>query len=159
MHSIRFRTFRVLFRALMGMMLAALLLPVMVTGSSIFNQTPKSQSVLNAPATGNQATVTIAAASGLRHVADCISYSAVSITAPVQTFVLVILRNGATGVGPVIWQHSLLLTATANTNYPAFSYCGLNRLGSTNTDMTLEFSAGVANVTEVVNLTYYDVAQ
>lgn len=113
---------------------------------------------ISAPATGSQATVTVAAAANNRHVADCISFSSVSLTAPVQTFMNVVLRDGATGAGTVIWQHSMVIQATASTNYPSFSYCGLNRSGSTNTAMTLEFSTALANLTEVVNLAYHDVA-
>lgn len=111
------------------------------------------------PAVSSQATFSRAAAAGVRHVADCISLSSVAgpTTAPVVGPMNINLRDGATGAGTVLWTTTIQIIATASvTELAPFSVCGLALIGSPNTAMTLEFSAALANLAEVVSLSGYD---
>jgi hypothetical protein len=114
--------------------------------------------VVNAPSVSTQASAsqTAGAATGVRHVADCVSYSAGAITAPTATQLTINLRDGATGAGTVIWSKTVVIPATA-VNHLDGNFCGLNLLGSVATAMTLEFSAALTNEFESVTLTGYDV--
>ena len=113
--------------------------------------------VLSTPAVSLQATASKAAgAAGVRHVADCVSYSAGAIAAPAATTLFINLRDGATGVGTVIWSKTVTIPATAAPHYD-FSFCGLNLIGTAATAMTLEFSVLLTNESESVTLTGYDV--
>lgn len=112
--------------------------------------------VLSAPAAGSQATASKAAIAGVRHVADCVSFSAGAIAAPVATVLQVNLRDGASGAGTIIWTQTIDVS-TAIGSDGAFSFCGLNLIGSVNTAMTLEYSASLANLNQSVTLTGYDV--
>ena len=113
--------------------------------------------LFNGASTGSQSTASIAAAAGVYHVCDCISYSAAAGTAPTATIVDVVLRDGATGAGTIKWAYVVDLLATTGEVAPPQTVCGLNIIGSVNTAMTFEFTAGVTNVTEVVNFTYFNV--
>lgn len=119
---------------------------------SIANTGPTGTSITAAPAAATQATVTQAAAGiGLSNVAQTISASIAAVNA--QPILTLVLRDGATGVGPIIWQINMgpVLAGdskqfTANVNIP----------GSANTAMTLEFTAApAAGNFETVALTSY----
>lgn len=117
--------------------------------------------VNHSPAAGTQAVASIAVGgtagtAGVRHVADCVSYTLAASTAPAATTLTLNLRNGATGAGSVIWSKSLAAPAATGVHVDG-NLCGLNLLGSVNTAMTLEFSAGLANELESVSLTGFDV--
>jgi hypothetical protein len=114
-------------------------------------------SVVSNPAAGSQASASIAAESGVRHVADCVSFSAGSTTAPVLTALKVNLRDGATGAGTVIRTWQLIIPAATGQNVAPFELCGLNLAGTTNTAMTIEFSASLANLIEAVSLSGFNV--
>lgn len=112
-------------------------------------------SVIHNPAATSQATASIAAEAGVRHVADCLSFSADSGGAVTAANVVINLRDGATGAGTIIWTYvSSAPTAAALglTEITPHSICGLSLVGTTNTAMTLEFSAGVTNLVEAVSL-------
>ena len=112
---------------------------------------------ISAPAAAAQATTSKAAgAAGVRHVADCVTIALSAIAAPTATAVSVNLRDGATGAGTVIWTQTLAAPASTG-NFATTSICGLNLIGSSATAMTLEFSAGIASVSESVALSGYDV--
>lgn len=112
---------------------------------------------LSAPAAGTQGTTSKTAGStGVRHVADCVSYSAGAIAAPAATTLTINLRDGATGAGTVIWTKTVTIPATAAPHYDN-NFCGLNLIGTAATAMTLEFSASLASESESVTLTGYDV--
>jgi hypothetical protein len=104
-----------------------------------------------------QASLVWAAEASVRHVADCISFSAISSVTPAITAVAVNLRDGATGAGTVVHQWQLIIPAATGQNVAPFSVCGLNIVGTTNTAMTIEFSSAVTNVIESVSLTGYNV--
>lgn len=114
-------------------------------------------SVTSNPAAGSQATASRAAAVGRRHVADCVSFSAASTTAPQLTALTVNLRDGATGAGTVLWTVQVVAPAVTGQNVAPFVFCGLDLPGSVNTAMTLEFSAALANLIQSVTLAGYDV--
>jgi hypothetical protein len=66
------------------------------------------------------------------------------------------LRDGASGAGTVLWTTNITAAATA-TNHGNLNFCDLNIPGSAATAMTLEFAAGLANESESVTLSGYDV--
>jgi hypothetical protein len=112
--------------------------------------------IFNQPASGAQATISKAAgAAGVRHVADCVSFSAGAVVAPTAAQLVVNLRDGASGTGTVLWTQEIAANGAAQ--YATFSICGLNLIGSSATAMTLEFSALLASVAQSVSLSGYDV--
>lgn len=116
-------------------------------------------SITSSPAAGSQATISKAAANNIRHVADCVTASAGAAAAPAATVLTINLRDGASGAGTVIWTTQITAAATA-ANHGNVTLCGLNLINfATATAMTLEFSAGLANESESVTLTGYDVPQ
>ena len=113
---------------------------------------------ISQPAVSTQATFSKAAVAGVRHVADCVSFSGVTnSTAPTATQLQINLRDGATGAGTVIWTQTVIPPATISvTAFAPFSVCGLALIGSPNTAMTLEFSASLTNLFESVAISGYD---
>ena len=99
-------------------------------------------SVEHTPAAATQATISQAAAgTGVRNVCRSIT-ATIAVQATVQTPIRVVLRDGATGAGTVLW--SAKLAAPAN-GVGVVSATG-HWVGSENTAMTLEFTAaGVAS--------------
>jgi hypothetical protein len=113
---------------------------------------------LHTPAVSLKATASKAAgAAGVRHAADCISFSGGATTAPIATELTVDLRDGATGAGAIIWQARVVVPASAGYTIPVFERCGLNLVGSAATAMTLEWSALLTNLFQNVALSGYDV--
>ncbi len=110
-------------------------------------------SVVSAPAVSNQATASIAAEGSVRHVADCVTFSGGSTTAPALTNLTVNLRDGATGAGTVIASWQVTVSNATGQNVAPFSACGLNLVGTTNTAMTAEYSALLTNLVESITLT------
>jgi hypothetical protein len=122
-----------------------------------------AQFVQNVPASGSQATISVAAGfagatgiPGVRHVANCITVSAGSNGTPTATTLQVNLRDGATGAGTILWSTTIVASATTG-QHGGVAFCGLNIVGSVGTAMTLEFSAGLASEQEAVALSTYDV--
>lgn len=114
-------------------------------------------SVIHNPAASSQATASIAAEASTRHVVDCIAFSAVSTSAPVATALTINVRDGATGAGTIIWTYQVVALAATGQNVTPHSICGLNLVGTTNTAMTLEFSALLTNLIESVSISGYNV--
>jgi hypothetical protein len=109
------------------------------------------------PAAAAQATVTRAAGgAGVRHVCTSIQAS-VSAGAAVATGIRkVYLRDGAAGVGAILWSATLQAVLATNAH---IELSGLSIVGTANTAMTLEFDAGAGAASqEDVTLTGYDVA-
>jgi hypothetical protein len=127
-----------------------------IVGAQLVEKSSRWYALSN-PAAGAQATASIAAEASVRHVADCVSFSAGSVVAPVLTALTVNLRDGATGAGTLIWTKEVIITAAAQQNVAPFALCGLNLVGTTNTAMTLEFSALLANLIEEASLTGFNV--
>jgi hypothetical protein len=113
--------------------------------------------VISNPAASSQATASIAAEASVRHVADCLSFSGAATTNPAATALTINLRDGATGAGTIIWTYQIAVTAATGTLVVPHSICGLNLVGTTNTAMTLEFSALLTNLIESVSISGYNV--
>jgi hypothetical protein len=115
---------------------------------------PVTSSLVHTPAAATQATVSVAAVSGVQFVAQSISFSVAVDGTHAQTAIQVNLRDGATGAGTILWSTTVLKAATEAETF--FHVGGLNIVGTSNHAMTLEFSAaGVAGSLESVSLTYY----
>ena len=113
----------------------------------------KNWSVFSFPATAAQATITKAAIAGVSHVCNAITAS-VACGATAQTPIQVVLRDGLTGAGTVLWTAAL--AAPAN-GVAKVSVSGLGIIGTAGNAMTLEFTAaGVAASQEAVTLSGYD---
>lgn len=152
-----------------GLMVAPLIsasataLTTLPVNTSIFNGpwvTEKGArwSVTNVGLIGSAAVATEAAgAAGVRHVVDCIAFSAVSTGAIAAASDLVLeVLDGAVP----FWTFLAAAPATAGTGVQIVSptqFCGLGIVGSAATSMTIEFTGGVANLDQVVNFTGYDV--
>lgn len=105
-------------------------------------------SVTSNPAASSQATASIAAEGGVRHVVDCVAFSAGSTTAPALTALTINLRDGATGAGTIIWTYEVIIANATGQNVVPHSLCGLALPGTTNTATTLEWSASLTNLIE-----------
>ena len=118
---------------------------------------PGNWSISNAPAAGTQATSSRAAgAAGVRHVVNCITASFVNNTNAGAQSTTLVIRDGASGVGTIIWQ-TLLSTTGNGGSFDRVALCGLNITGSAATAMTVEFTAAPpATETEIVQLSGYD---
>ena len=117
--------------------------------------------VVSAPAGGSQATASIAAEAAVRHVADCVMFAADS-TAMIAAGVAsqVNLRDGASGAGTVIAAFAVaeITAGAAGVQLtPPTALCGLNLVGTTNTAMTLEFTAALAGAAQSVTITGYNI--
>lgn len=126
-------------------------------GRAIIERGPR-WAITSAPAVSLQATATIAAEAGVRHIADTVCWSAGAVTAPsVATALLVNLRDGAAGAGTIIASWRVVAPATAGNTVPPFCINGLNLTGTTNTAMTIEWSALLTNLFQSVTLTGWHV--
>ena len=105
------------------------------------------------PAAAAQATTTKAAVAGTRHICNGIS-ATIACAATPQTPITIYLRDGASGVGAVLFA----ATVAAPVNQGASSYLtDVNVVGTINTAMTLEFSAaGVAGSLQAVTLSGWE---
>lgn len=112
-------------------------------------------SVQNTPAVTVQATITKAAVAGVRHICDSITAS-IACGATAQTPINVVLRDGTSGSGPVLW--SAQLSAPVN-SFASISETGLGIPGTAGNAMTLEFTGGgVAASQQAVTLAGNDLA-
>ncbi len=118
---------------------------------------PGEWSLTAAPAANVVATVSKAAVAGLRHVCKGITGDFVAgAVAPGAAFVLLVLRDGATGVGAILWSRYLAVQAVAGDKDDTTSP-PLNIVGTAGNAMTLEFTAaGGANTLEAVAMNGYD---
>jgi hypothetical protein len=114
-------------------------------------------SVVSAPAVSNQATASIAAEASVRHVATGVCFSAAATTAPVLTQLTINLRDGATGAGTVIAYWTVAVPAATGQSVAPICFPIGPLPGTTNTAMTLEFSALLTNLFESVTLNGYNV--
>jgi hypothetical protein len=142
---------------LVGQATTAATLSSALNASAAITEKGARWDVFSTPAAGSQGTASKAAGTtGVRHVADCVSFSAGAIAAPAATALQVNLRDGASGAGTVIWSQTVTIPNTAAPHYSQ-NFCGLNLIGTAATAMTLEFSAALASESESVTLTGYDV--
>ena len=109
-----------------------------ITNQSLMVQEAGEWSVNNAPAVAARATVTRAAVGGAAYILKSLSVCRTcdGTAAPAAEFAVV--RDGLTGVGPILWQG--ILRGDANSSN-VISVTGLNIIGSVNTAITIEFTA------------------
>lgn len=117
--------------------------------------------VNSSPATSSQASASIAAEASVRHVADNVCFSAQSAGAVAASALTITIRDGATGAGTVLRTFQVAIpvaSATGQQEVPIFcTPTGMGLVGTTNTAMTAEFSAGVTNLNEAISITGYNV--
>lgn len=111
-------------------------------------------SVRDAPADNVIAVATKAAVAGMRHVATTIT-ACLASTGISSIVVKLHLRDGASGSGTILW--SGILGVTGINQCQQISVTGLSITGSTNTDMTLEFSSTATTISQSVTLTGFDI--
>lgn len=118
---------------------------------------PGNWSQTHAPAANVVATTTKAGVAATRHVCTSITASLVAgAIAPAVAIVTAVLRDGASGVGTILWSEQIVTQAVAG-DKDNIVISGLNIVGTAAAAMTLEFTAaGGANTTEVVSMTGYD---
>ncbi len=122
---------------------------------SLMVHAPGDSSLAAAPGVAVQASVTRAAVVGVRHVCTSITASTDAGAAAGGTGgMLVVLRDGLTGVGAVLWN--CLLQAPANDS-KSIALSGLSIIGTLGNAMTLEFVAAPgAGVSQTVTLVTHD---
>lgn len=114
---------------------------------------PGEWAVSAIPAAATRATVTLAGAVGTRHVCRSITACLVNDAAAQTGPCFVYLRDGASGVGAILWAGVLRGGANANGQ---ISLSGLNIVGTAGNDMTLEFDvAPDAGHNQTVAMTGY----
>lgn len=107
---------------------------------------------------GTQTSINKAAVVGARHVCTSISIGLNASAVTTGGSFQVVLRDGATGVGTIIWGTRIGISATAHDSR-FIGLSGLNFPGSVNTAMTLEFNAaGPANVLQALTLGGYTIS-
>jgi len=117
--------------------------------------------VNSSPATSSQGSASIAAEANVRHVADGVCFSAAAAGAIAATSITVTIRDGASGAGTVLRTFQTAIpVAAASGQQEVAPFCtpaGMGLVGTTNTAMTAEFSAGVTNLNESISITGYNV--
>ena len=120
---------------------------------SQLSSSPGEWSVNHLPAVGVQATITRAGVAGRSHICRSIT-AAISAGAAVSAVSHIVLRDGVSGVGAILWGAVLNAPINYSDN---IVISGLNIVGTSGNAMTLEFlAAGVATDTQSVSLTGYD---
>ena len=120
------------------------------SGNVISPQQQSGWAVTNSPAAGSQATVAQAATPGRRHICTGFLATYGAIVAPSASLLTVQILDG----GTVIW--SGLIVAPAAVGSGQIVQNGLNLQGTSNTAMTIQFTAGVASISESVAMQGYD---
>jgi hypothetical protein len=107
-----------------------------------------------APAAATQATATrAAAAAGVRHVIDFLSFALATGATAQAAVVSILIRDGATGVGAILFQLQVILPVNG-----VFAFgLPVRIVGSSGAALTVEFSAaGVAGSFESFTATGHD---
>lgn len=114
----------------------------------------------SAPATGSAASATVAANATARHVFGQVCWSATANAAVAAANVQVSIRDGASGAGNQLALFNVAAQVAAGAGVQSVApFCTppLGLVGTTNTAMTAEFTAGVANLNEAIFFTYFNV--
>jgi hypothetical protein len=115
---------------------------------------PNQWSVQHTPAAATQATITKAAAAGFRHVCDSIT-ATLACAGTAQTPIQVVLRDGLTGAGAILWSAKLAAPVNGMADIE-MEVLGIP--GTSGNAMTLEFTgAGVAASEQCVAMVGYDI--
>lgn len=115
---------------------------------------PGEWTVTNTPAVGVQAVASKAAGgAGVRHIISGFSAGVRANGVAMNSPFGVAVRDGASGVGVLLWLEILTVDALVNQfSSDKMGRIGLSLLGSPNTAATVEFSAAVGNAAESVNM-------
>lgn len=133
------------------------LLATFSADGALFVSGPGNWSVTHDPALNTQATITKAGVAGKSHVCTSITATLANTAAAATPILKVYLRDGASGVGAIIWSANISASANPPGTSGNIHLSGLNIVGTAGNAMTLEFSgAGGANTQENVSLTGYD---
>src|SRR5882724_5597614 len=114
---------------------------------------PPDWSITSAPAAGTPASATRALVVGQSHVCTSISASLGAVAA--QGAVSLVLRDGATGVGVILWSMAVVL---AINGFFSVALADLVIKGTAGNAMTLEFTGLAGTNVSSVALTGYDSA-
>ena len=101
------------------------------------NAAPGCWSVVSAPAANTQPVATKAANPAARHIATNLVAS-LAAAAGVQPALYIVIRDGASGAGAIIWQALIGPIPSGQTN-PELVFDIPNMVGTANTPMTAEF--------------------
>lgn len=113
---------------------------------------PDEWSITQAPAVATQATISKAAVAGIRHY--CRSIAAIISAVAAQAAIHVVLRDGASGAGTILWSQTIALPVGG---IAVIQIDNLNIPGSAGVAMTLETDAAPAGTNFAsVSLTGYD---
>jgi hypothetical protein len=109
---------------------------------------PGHQSAAHTPAAATQATISIAGSAGRINVCTAIDATLIIPPAVNQPVIQLVLRDGATGVGAILWSRSVGFGAAVAAGYVFdISIAGLSIPGTAGAAMTLEFTAAGAATT------------
>lgn len=123
---------------------------------ALFSTPPGMWSVVSTPAAGVQASASIAAgAAGVIHVCTGIVVTFGAIAAPVATAGSWVLRDGATGAGTILASGQVPVPAAVFIGPPVV-LSDITIPGTAATAMTLEFTAGLANLLQGCTLIGFD---
>lgn len=132
---------------------AQLASPIPPTSAAI---PPATWSQFSSPGTGVMASTTLAGIPGIRHILTRFAFSFSAGTAIAASGIDITLRDGPSGSGTAVDQYGYTLPAAV---IPPFSF-GLSGsalfTGTPGRDLTFEFSAGLANLTETLSISGYD---
>jgi hypothetical protein len=120
------------------------------SGNLISPQQSSGWTVTSQPATGTVASAVQAATLGKRHICTGLMFTWGAIAAPVATLLVVTVLDGAA----IIWTGVVAIPAAVASGQ--VSITGLNLQGTSNTSMTAQFSAGLANLNEAASMQGYD---
>jgi hypothetical protein len=114
---------------------------------------PGEWTLTSAPAAATAPSATRAAVAGVRHILRSIQAS-VNATAAQGTPIVFVVRDGATGVGTILWQDRIIVPIGFTDD---ISVSGLNIAGTTGNAMTVEATAAPAATNfATVSATGYD---
>lgn len=100
---------------------------------------PGEWTLTHAPAAATQATATRAGVANTRHVLKSLNFTLVGVAA-IAAPISAVVRDGATGVGAILWEDKLFAPAAGSKDRVTLG--GLNIVGTAGNAMTVEFVAG-----------------
>jgi hypothetical protein len=112
---------------------------------------PGDVAINHSPTVGTQATKTAAAGvNGQKYVVTAFAFNVAGAALAAATIGCYVI-DGAAGGTTYLWQEVMAVTSTGG----RISMSGLNLVGTANTALTIEFSAGVSGAKETVNISYH----
>lgn len=112
---------------------------------------PTQWTIISHPASGTQATVTMAAVTGIRHSLSCFTWGVTASPAAVAVVTEFQILDGATVVWSQLASVPAAIGSTANNGL-----CGLNIVSTVSNSLTCRMLAGGVNILETVACSGYD---